>query len=72
VLYAAPERIKHMKTTIPLVIVALALGFAVGRAHPAHHYEKWYPDSPLLYETSTGKLCDPRLEHPKFPACGNE
>jgi len=40
-----------------------AFGFAVGRmmrpAQIVHHYER-FGDSPMIIDTTTGKVCDPR------------
>jgi hypothetical protein len=43
---------------LALVIVALAGGFLLGRKLPAHHYEPWKASN-LVYDTATGKICDP-------------
>jgi hypothetical protein len=42
-----------------LVFVIASLGgFFFGRTVPVHHYEPW-GSSKLLYDTTTGKICDP-------------
>ena len=41
-----------------VVLIALAGGFLSGRRFPAHHYEPW-KNSNLVYDTTTGKICDP-------------
>jgi hypothetical protein len=52
-------------------LVLAVAGFMVGRAHPAHpahHYQKWFSDGALVFDVSTGILCDPRGEA-KGKAC---
>ncbi len=39
-------------------VVAASGGFLLGRSFPAHHYEPW-KNSNLLYDTATGKVCNP-------------
>jgi hypothetical protein len=63
-----------MKTTLLIVaalIVGLVAGFFIGRRFPAHHYVRW-GDTTLVYDTTTGKVCDPVLVRPDaaFPHCG--
>lgn len=47
---------------IAMILVAAVLGgtggFLISRTFPAHHYEP-LKESGLLYDTATGKLCDP-------------
>lgn len=31
-------------------------GFLIGRQFPAHHYQR-FGEGPLLYDTSTGRIC---------------
>ena len=50
----------------PLLIVALVIGFFLGRAFPAHHYER-FGNGPFLLDTSTGTVCDARLSDPNDP-----
>jgi hypothetical protein len=40
-----------------LVLIALAGSFLLGRKFPSHHYQTW--GNTLLYDTATGKVCDP-------------
>jgi hypothetical protein len=53
-----------------LVIVAAFLcGFFVGRKFPSHHYVQ-YARGGLLFDTVTGKLCNPAPDpQHNFPAC---
>lgn len=44
-----------------LISLALLAGFMVGRAHPAHHYQygQMYRGVSPMYDTTTGKICNP-------------
>jgi hypothetical protein len=42
-------------------IVLALMGFAAGRAHPAHNYRP-FPSGAYVYDTHTGKACYPFRE----------
>ena len=44
-----------------LGIVLVLMGFAVGRAYPAHNYRP-FPSGAYVYDTHTGKACYPFRE----------
>lgn len=54
---------------ITTLIIGLVAGFLIGRRFPVHHYVRW--EGSLLYDTSTGQICDPVLARPEkvFPHC---
>ncbi len=57
-------------SVVVLVLISLLGGFFAGRKFPAHHYVR-YERGGLLFDTVTGKLCNP-IPDPqhRFPACG--
>ena len=66
-----PEGGAGMKTiklsiAAPLLIGIFVAGFFLGRAFPAHHYER-FGNGPFLLDTSTGTVCDARLSDPSDP-----
>ncbi len=60
-------------SVVVLVLISFLGGFFAGRKFPAHHYVR-YERAGLLFDTVTGKLCnpapDPQHILPSVPACG--
>jgi hypothetical protein len=48
------------RTLLAVVCVVLAFigGFALGRHFPVHHYQR-FGDTRFVFDTATGKICDP-------------
>ena len=54
---------------ITTLIIGLVAGFLIGRRFPERNYVRW--EGSLLYDTTTGEICDPVLARPDkvFPHC---
>ena len=54
---------------VTTLIIGLVAGFLIGRRFPEHRYVRW--EGSLLYDTTTGEICDPVLTRPNkvFPHC---
>jgi hypothetical protein len=52
-----------------LVAVAFVAGFVIGRKFPAHNYVRY--ENLLLFDTTTGNVCDPTpAPHSAWARCG--
>jgi len=63
------------RTITLLILFAAVLGFIVGQRFPVHNYAILGERDVLLFDTRTGKVCDPlastRTNKLPFPACHN-
>jgi len=47
-------------------VLLLGAGFLIGRHFPSHHFER-FGDSAYLYDTSSGKMCNPFMTQGENP-----
>jgi hypothetical protein len=59
------------ETAVLLVIAALASGFLIGREFPRHHYEA-LANGMIIFDASTGKVCDMRSRYGQSGAVYDE